>query len=387
MIRTAFVSSYPPSHSAVAMFTRNLASVLGGRQIVALYGPDEPRPSPLDVQSRIRRDEPDDYPRAARALNGSADVVAIQHELGLWGGPDGSSVLDFARALDVPAVVTLHSVPGSPTRGQRLVLEELMRTVAATVVMSGCAATLLSDVYGSDPRRLEVIPHGTPDLPLVDAATVKPTVGLAGHDVLLSFGLLRPGKGIELALAALPAIVEARPATTYVILGETHPDVVRRDGEAYRESLVALVAELGMRDHVQFVDRFVGRVELTRWLEAADVVVAPYCDLAQTSAGTLPYAMAAGRAVVATPFAHAAELLADARGVVVPAASPAELASAIVALLADPEARAAVGRRAHEYSRPATWWHIAARYRGLFDRVVAGATPGRRPAPALGLNA
>jgi len=387
MIRTAFVSSYPPRHCGVATFTHNLAAAVGGREIVALHAADLPTPYPLEVHHRIRRDDPDDYTRTARTLRACADIVSIQHDFGIWGGDAGSSVLDFAQALDVPAVVTLHSVIAQPSPGQRRVLSELLRGMAATVVMSRSAATLLTEVYGADPLRVDLIPHGIPDLPLVDAATVKPAVGLAGRDVLLSFGLMAPGKGYETALAALPAIVRDRPNTTYVILGATHPDVLRRDGEAHRESLVALVAKLGMGGHVMFVDRFVGRVELTRWLEAADVILTPYRDLTQTVAGTLSYAMAAGRPVISTPFAHAAELVAKGTGVLVAPAAPAELATAVLELLGDPETLAAMGRRAHEHSRPMTWWHVAAQYRSLFGRVVASPARSRPAVLPFALNA
>jgi glycosyltransferase involved in cell wall biosynthesis len=376
MIRTAFVSSYPPSRSAVAMFTRNLAAAIGVREIVALYGSDEPRPSPVEVHHRIRRDEPDDYVRAARSLEGRADVAAIQHEFDSWGGQDGSSVLEFVGELAMPAVATLHSVPGAPTASQRGVIAELARSVAATVVLSRSAASALAELYGVDPAGIVVIPHGVPDLPLTASDDIKPAVGLAGRAVVLSFGLLRPGKGCELVLSAVPEIAASHPGVVYVVLGATHPETLRRDGEAYRESLGAQVAKLGLGDHVMLVDRFVGRVELTRWLEAADVIVTPYRDLALTAAGTLGYAMAAGRAVVSTPYAHAVELLAEGRGVVVPAATPADLAAAIVGLLDDPGTRAAMERRAHEHCRPMTWWHVAAEYRALFEQVVAGRARG-----------
>jgi glycosyltransferase involved in cell wall biosynthesis len=387
MIRTAFVASYPPRHCGVATFTHNLAAAVGGREIVALHAADLPTPYPLEVHHRIRRDDPEDYIRTATSLRACADVVSIQHDFGIWGGEDGDSVLAFAGALAMPAVATLHAVLGAPSPRQRLVLAELVRGMAATVVMSRSAAAVLTAVYGVDPLRVEVIPHGIPDLPLVDSATVKPAVGMAGRDVLLSFGLMAPGKGFEVALAALPAIVEARPNATYVILGATHPDVIRRDGEAYRESLVALVDQLGMGGHVTFVDRFVGRVELTRWLEAADVILTPYLDLAQSAAGTLSYAMAAGRPVISTPFAHAAELLANGTGVLVPPAAPAALAAAVVALLDDPGTLAAMGRRAHEHSRTMTWWEVAAKYRSLFGRVVASPARRRPSIEAIALNA
>ena len=377
MVRTAFVASYPPRQCSVARFTHNLASAVGGREIVALYSADDPKPSPLEVHHRIRTDEPEDYVRTARSLCDCSDVASIQHDFDVWAAQDGRSVLEFVNNLDVPSVATLHSVPGTPDRREHDILAELVQAVTVSVVTSRAAATLLEEAYGADPRRVEVIAHGVPELPLVDAATVKPAMGLAGREILLSFGQVGPDKGWELAISALPQIVAAHPAATYVMVGATHPDVLRRDGEAYRESLVALAGKLGMTDHVLFVDRFVGRVELTRWLEAADLVIAPSTDPARSATGTLAYAMAAGRAVISTPFIPAAELLADGRGVIVAPGSAAAIAAAAMRLLADAGERAAIGRRAHEHSRPRTWWNVAAQYRELFGRVVADHVSGR----------
>jgi glycosyltransferase involved in cell wall biosynthesis len=307
--------------------------------------------------------------------------VSIQHEYGIWGGDDGEAVLDFVRALDVPAVATLHTILREPTAHQRAILVELVKRVRAAVVMSRSAATLLTDSYGVDPAQLDIIPHGVPDLPMVRSETMKPGLELDGRDVILSFGLLGPGKGYELAIEALPAVVAEHPAACYVIVGATHPDLIRHEGEAYRESLVARAKALGMTDHVRFVDRFVGRGELTRWLESADVFVTPYPNLDQIVSGTLSYAMGAGRAIVSTPYTYAAELLADGRGLLVPPASPDALAAALNRLLGDDTFRAAMGRRAYDYSRRMIWSEVGADYRRLFARVAADveiAAPSRQ---------
>jgi glycosyltransferase involved in cell wall biosynthesis len=248
--------------------------------------------------------------------------------------------------------------------------------------MSRSAAALLATVYGVDDRLLDVIPHGVPDLPLVDPVSVKAGLGVSGREVILSFGLLGPGKGLELALDALPAVVAEHPDVCYVIVGATHPELVRVEGEAYRSRLVAQIEKLGIGDHVWFVDRFVGRVELTRWLEAADVFVTPYPKLDQIVSGTLSYAMGAGRAVVSTPYTYAAELLADGRGVLIPPGSPEALATAINDVLGDPELRAALGRRAHTYSRGMVWSAVGSRYRAVFERVT---TTGAAPRPSASL--
>jgi len=369
--RTAFVSTYPPRRCGIATFTQQLSTVTGSREIVALHPPDGPLAYEHEVHHRIRRDEPEDYRRTARALDHCADVVSIQHEFGIWGGVDGRYVLDFMRALDHPVVTTLHTVLREPTIGQRAVLSELVARSDATVVMSQSAANLLETAYDVDATSLDVIPHGVPNLPLVDPASVKGDLGLAGRDVILSFGLLGPGKGYELVLDALPAVVAAHPAACYVIVGATHPDLLRTEGEAYRERLVAQAERLGLEDHVRFIDRFVGRVELTRWLEAADVFVTPYPKLDQIVSGTLSYAMGAGRAIVSTPYTYAVELLADGRGILVPPGSAEALGAALDDVLGDRDLREALGRRAYAHSRGMVWSAVGTEYRRVLERATA----------------
>lgn len=347
-----------------------MSRVTPDREIVALHPAEPIAAYAFEVHHRIRRDERPDFARVAKSLERCADVVSIQFAEGIWGGEDGESVLDFVRELRLPALATLHTLPSDPSPRQREILLELIQSVRAVVVMSEAAATLLANTYGIDPQRIAVIPYGVPDLPIMPAESIKPSVGLAGRDVILSFGLLAPSKGYELVLEALPAIVAAHPNTTYVIVGATHPDVRLRDGEAYRISLASLAAKLGLADHVRFVPEFVGRVELARWLQAADVFVSPTPNLDTMVSGTLSYAMAAGRAIVATRYPYAVELLADGRGVLVDP-SPAALAAGIIGLLDDGPARLAMGALAHEHSRDAVWTRVGVAYQDLFARVAA----------------
>jgi glycosyltransferase involved in cell wall biosynthesis len=260
------------------------------------------------------------------------------------------------------------------------VLSELIARTEATIVMSRSAATLLRSVYGVDGHRLNVIPHGVPNLPLVDPDTIKESLGVAGRKVILSFGLLGPGKGYEHTLDALPAVVAEHPSACYVVVGATHPDLLRTEGEAYRQRLVAQVQRLGMTDHVRFVDRFVGRVELTRWLEAADVFVTPYPKLDQIVSGTLSYAMGAGRAIVSTPYAYATELLANGRGILVPPGSVEAYAGALNEVLGDRTLRTTLGRRAYAYSRGMVWSAVGAEYRRLLGQIAMG-TPRSQTEP------
>jgi glycosyltransferase involved in cell wall biosynthesis len=365
-----FVGTYPPRRCGIATFTRDLAGATGDHEIVALHPPDGPDLYPIEVRHRIRRDVRGDYFRTARALNQSdARVVSIQHEYGIWGGEDGESVLDFVAALAKPVVSTLHTVPHSPSRGQRRVLTGLIHASAATVVMSRSAATLLRRVYAVDPNVVDVVPHGVPHLPLVAPDSVKPRLGMAAAPMILSFGLIGPGKGYESVIGAMPAVVEADPDAYYVILGATHPELLRRDGEAYRTKLMCLAETLGVADHVLFVDRFVTRSELASWLTAADIFVTPYPNPDQIVSGTLAYAMSAGKACVSTPYAYALEMLEAGRGVVVASGSPEALAGPLTQLVRDRNLRNQLGRRAYDFSRTMIWPEVGARYRRIFDRV------------------
>lgn len=376
IVRTAFVSTYPPRRCGIATFTHDLAAATGGGEIAVLHPAEQPPFYPVEVEHRIRKDLASDYVRTARSLSDCVDVVSIQHEYGIWGGEDGELVIDFARNLRVPAVATLHTVLREPSPHQRTVLKDLIDIAEATVVMSNSAAHLLHTAYGVHPDRVRVIPHGVPSVSLVESATVKPGLGVGNRDVILSFGLLGPGKGCELAIDALPAVVAANPAALYVIVGATHPNLLRTEGEAYRRSLVDRIHALGMEDHVQFVDRFVGKGELIQWLAAADIFVTPYPNMAQIVSGTLSYAMGAGRPVLSTPYAYASELLADGRGVLVEADSAERLAASLNELLGNPALRAAIGRHAYAYSRRMVWPAVGAVYRDLFASVAADASTG-----------
>ncbi len=384
--RTAFVSSYPPRRCGIATFARDLAAATGDREIAVLLPPERGTPFPLEVHHRIRRDERADYAATGRALAACVELVSIQFDYDIWGGNDGEYVFDFVSALEIPAVATLHAVPKTPTPRQREVISDLIASVDATVVMSRSAEQLLTSDYGVDPRRITVIPHGVPDLPLAEPAVIKASLGLEGLGVILSFGLLGPDKGFELVIDAMPAIVAAHPEACYVIVGATHPDLIEREGEKYRESLVARVKKLKMTNYIRFVDKFAHRVEMTRWLQAADVFVTPYPNLDQMVSGSLSYAMGAGRAIVSTPYAYAAELLADGRGVLVPSATPELFAAAINEVLENEELRAALGRTAYEYSRRMVWSDVGAQYRALFARVGAAASVGVAASP-LGFSA
>ncbi len=367
---TVFVSTYPPRRCGIATFTRDLAAITGDREIAVLHPLDGPDAYPVEVRQRIRRDVRADYLRAAIALNRSeASVVSVQHEYGIWGGDDGEYVLDFVTALAKPVVTTLHTVPMSPSPGQRRVLLRLIEASAASVVMSRSASEVLARVYGVETHILDVVPHGVPSLPLTPSHTVKPRLGMTAAPMLLSFGLLGPGKGYESVIEAMPAVVAVEPAAYYVILGATHPELLRREGEAYRHKLMRLAESCGVVDRVLFVDRYVSSSELGTWLTAADIFVTPYPNPDQIVSGTLAYAMGAGKAIVSTRYSYAVEMLEGARGRLVASNSASVLADALTELVRDRDLRDRLGRRAYEFSRSMVWSEVGARYRRIFERV------------------
>jgi glycosyltransferase involved in cell wall biosynthesis len=344
---------------------------VGEREIVALHPADEPGPYPPEVRRRIRLDIRDDYSAAAMALNDrGVDVVSLQHDFAIWGGDEGAYVLDFTRALRLPLVTTLHTVPAAPTPAQLAIVRELIDTADMSVVMSEAARARVAKLYGRSGDAVRSIPYGIVDLPFVDAESIKPRLGMQGRTVLLTHGLLHRQKGYEAVIESMPAIVKAVPNAFYVILGATRPDTVAREGETYRDDLQKLADSLGIGDRIKFVDRFVGRVDLATWLEAADIIVTPYRDLGRTVSGSLAYAMGAGRAVVSTPFAYASEMLAEGRGTLVSLDSDGALADALIELASDPGLRADMGRRGYEHTRRMVWSEVGSQYRDAFGRAL-----------------
>ena len=373
----ALISSYVPRRCGIATFAKDLrdalAAEIGDRQAFAVAMDDVPEGYEYsqEVRFQIPDHRQEEYRNAAEMLNiNQVDVTFIQHEFGIFGGPDGSYLLDLVRRLRMPVATTLHTVPQEPSSGQRTVIRELARASDRLVVMTGKANELLSEVYQVPPEKVVCIPHGIPDVPFTDSAIYKDRYGLADRFVLLTFGLLSPGKGIEVVLRSLPRIVEAHPETTYVILGVTHPNLLRQEGDAYRDSLKRLVEELELDDNVVFCNRYVSLDELCGYIGAADVYVTPYHNIEQITSGTLAYAVGAGKAVVSTPYWHAQELLADGRGKIVPFRDPGAMAEAITELIDNPVERAAMRTRAYRHGRSMIWEQVAKDYLSMARDLV-----------------
>jgi len=337
---------------------------------------------PPRVRFEIAQNDLASYQRAADFLNiNNVDIVCLQHEYGIFGGPAGSHILALLRDLRPPIVTTLHTVLRQPEAGQRKVLAEIAALSDRLVVMSQHGARFLEETYGIKPRKVEVIPHGIPDVPFVDPNYYKDHFGVEGKMVLLTSGLLSPNKGIETLIGALPKVLAARPDVVYMVLGATHPHVKRRDGESYRISLQRLAVELGVEKSVLFHNRFVNPEELIEFMGAADIYITPYLKAEQIVSGTLAHAVGAGKAVISTPYWYAEELLADGRGRLVPFGEPSAIADAVLELLQNRSKRHAIRKKAYLLGREMVWSKVASRYMESFEK--ARGERGRRPRPSF----
>ena len=376
--RIAFIGNYLPRQCGIATFTTDLCEAIAAEHsgttciAVPVNDIEAGYAYPTRVRFELTEKDVDSYHRGADFLNiNNVDLVSLQHEYGIFGGRAGSHILALLRELRMPIVTTFHTILENPDPDQRRVLEEVAALSDRLVVMSRRGAEFLQKVYRVLPEKIDLIPHGIPDMPFVDPSFHKDLFGVEGKIVLLSFGLLSANKGIENVIAALPAIVARYPNVVYIILGATHPHVVRNEGETYRLSLQWLAQEKGVEGNVVFYNRFVSLEELVEFIGAADIYITPYLNPAQIVSGTLAYTLGAGKAVVSTPYWYAEEMLAEERGALVPFRDPAALAEQVIDLLDNEAKRHAMRKRAYLYGRAMIWPQVARRYMESFDRARA----------------
>ena len=374
--RIAVVGNYLPRRCGIATFTTDLCDAIhaeyGATELLALpvNDTDEGYEYPDRVRFELSEDNLASYREAADFLNFSnVDLVCLQHEYGIYGGRAGAHILELLRRLQMPIITTLHTVLRDPDPDQRAVLNEIAALSDRLVVMSRNSADILQEVFKVSPDKIDLIPHGIPDLPFTDPSFYKDSFGVEGKSVLLTFGLLSPNKGLENVIHALPRILSRHKNVVYMISGVTHPHILRREGDKYRNSLQNLAKELGVEDHVIFRNRFESPEDLVKLIGAADIYITPYKQKAQVVSGTLAYAFSAGKAIISTPYLHATELLDNERGALVPFDDPEAIAANTIALLDDDTGRHAMRRRAYLYARDMVWTRVAQKYMKSFENI------------------
>lgn len=377
-----FFATYPPRKCGIGTFTHDLArnvsqrygeelSAKGGVTIAALNDRPEGYEYGPEVGFEINAKNKLDYRRAADYVNLSdTRVVNVQHEFGIFGGEDGENLLTFLDVVRKPVISTLHTILKQPSDHQREVLKKVCDLSTEVVVLANKGKELLRDVYDVTPKKVSMIPHGAPDVPFLDTTYYKEDYGIEGRSVILTFGLLGPNKGIEVAIKAMEQVAEKFPNSLYIILGATHPHVKKERGEEYRLNLERMVKERGLQDNVVFHDMFVPLDELKKYLVTSDIYLTPYLSREQISSGTLAYAVALGNAVVSTPYWYAEELLADGRGKLVPFEDPDATGKAIVDLLGNEKKRQAMRRSAYQFGRDMIWNSVAAKYQEKYNEAI-----------------
>jgi glycosyltransferase involved in cell wall biosynthesis len=396
----ALIGNHLPRRCGIATYTADVHMALARRypavrvDVWAMNDAGKTYDYPDCVAGTIEQDDPSSYLEAALAITESgADMVWIQHEFGIFGGNAGDYILNLIDRITVPVAVAMHTVLTEPSRDQRRVTLALVERCETIIVMAETARRILIENYHAEPDQVVVIPHGIPDRPFTQAGPMKRRLGLDGRDVILTFGLLSPGKGIEVMIAAMPAIVQQNPNALYLVLGATHPHCISRNGESYRESLWALTDDLGMADHVRFIDAFFDTDDVLDYLAAADIYATPYLNPAQVTSGTLAYAVGLGKPVVSTPYVHAEELFSDGPGHLVDFRDSEGFASAINQLLADPTSTMDLRKRTYALGRTMIWPRLAeasiARFETVAKRLATKPQPIRPPEipRALGFDA
>src|SRR5580658_4068137 len=374
--RIAVIGNYLPRHCGIATFTTDLCEAIsaeyGTARLLAL--PVNDTEQGYDYPARVRwslaHDDVGSYQEAAEFLNfNNIDMVCLQHEYGIFGGPAGSHILHLLRGLKMPVVTTLHTVLREPNPDQLMVMEEIAELSDRLIVMSQLSSQFLQEIFKVPGSKIDMVPHGVPDLPFLDPNFYKDRFGVEGKAVLLTFGLLSPNKGIENVIQALPQILAKHKNVVYIVAGATHPHILRREGDKYRASLQALAKEVGVESQVMFHNRFASPEEMAEFIGAADIYITPYRHEAQVVSGTLAYALGAGKAIISTPYWHAIELLDDRRGALVPFENPDAIAQKAIELLDIPAIRHAMRKRAYLFAREMVWKRVAQGYMESFSRV------------------
>lgn len=376
-VNVIYVSSYIPRKCGIATYTKDLTNainLLNSRslaEILAVTHHGEHIDYPWEAKLKINHEDASSYLAAADYVNQShADIVHLQHEFGLFGGEWGEYIVPFVEHLTIPLVTTFHTVLTEPNAKQREITERIASRSEAIVVMMQQVAETLIKIYQIPRKKIIVIPHGVPDIAYDQTETYKRKRKLSDKILLGNINLLDPNKGIEYALEAVAIIAKKHPNVLYASIGQTHPDVLQREGESYRNFLKKRVRELGIGEHVRFVNEYLQFSDLVSWLQAIDIYITPYLEPQQVTSGALAYAIGAGKVCIATPYVYSKEVLAEGRGILVPFRDSQALADAVLAVLDNPEKRKAISLQAYQYGRLMTWPSVAQSHLNLFKAII-----------------
>ncbi|MGD0153614.1 MAG: glycosyltransferase family 4 protein [Thermacetogeniaceae bacterium] len=371
------LGTYPPKQCGIATFSKdlrdNLARVGVSMKIAAVSDTEYTYDYPEEVAYEIRQNIKRDYVKTARQINQSPEIelVIIQHEYGIFGGADGEYVLDFTGSLAKPYMLVMHTILPHPSTGQKAILDQLSRKAAAVVCMTKRSAQLLEVVHAVPPEKICIIHHGVPVFQPKDREQLKQQYGYAGRQVITTFGLIGPGKGLEIGIRALQEVVVKHPEALYLIAGKTHPMLLKREGERYREMLNGLVTSLGLNDHVRFINHYMEQEELGDYLYMTDIYLSPYPNRDQAVSGTLAFAIGCGRAIVSTPYEYALAMLAEEqRGLIAADASVSNIATILDRVLSNPLLKAHLERKTARIGKTIGWPYVAAQYANLATRIV-----------------
>jgi CBS domain-containing protein/glycosyltransferase involved in cell wall biosynthesis len=372
-----YLSSYPPRECGIATFTQSLVEAIDKLEtlsppiISAINDKGGFYNYPPQVQIQIEREEPESYIKAAQKINDSnIQSLNMQHEFGLFGGDWGDYLLDFLEEVEKPIITTFHTILEKPNKKAQNVMKEIINHSYRVVVLARIGTRILEETYDTLPDKVRHIPHGCPNLPFINSETMKNVLGLNNKTILSSFGLISRGKGIEYAINALPSIIEKEPKTLFLVIGETHPEVRKYEGESYRNTLIDLAESLGVEKNIRFINRFLPKNELISYLQATDIYILPYPNPEQISSGTMLYALCTGKAIVTTPFLHAQEVIAQGAALDCEFKDPESIAWAVKAFIGSRELLTLFERRAYEYSRDMIWPNVAMQYVNLFYESI-----------------
>jgi polysaccharide biosynthesis protein PslF len=370
----AFLSTYPPRECGLATFTEDLVNEITKVALVRPYviavtaGKEEYEDS--RVAFKLNQHERESYVDTARWTNTYVDLLVIEHEYGIFGGECGEYIIDLAKRLKIPFIITTHTVLEEPSTKQQAVLRELGQLSAMVVTMAESSVPILAGTYGIDADKIVVIPHGVPNLLVGAREKLKVAHDLKGKQVISSFGLLSPAKGIEYGIEAVAKVAADFADVVYLILGKTHPCVKQEMGESYRQSLMDLAEGLGVRDNVRFVDKYLTKEEVIKYLHLSDIYLTPYLSKEQAVSGTLAYAVGCGRVVVSTPYRYAREMLGDGRGMLAEFRDSDSLAEGIRYILCNPLRKKEMELKTLAVGRTMTWGNVASGYTQLFIKTI-----------------